>query len=615
MGGRSERVTLLPAQLLRVRTRKGSIFPLFGTEDRDLQLAKTLVKQFAESAERNEKRKLLEKRVDAIEGEYDDYKLVRGLSTLLERRCQFTSIVIDRDDDGGVGSTGSNVGDAAAAITTDPTSVRKALFEESARTGFALTDFERDRIIGAVASKMGLSSSYIRQVMWSDLEENMILERFNSIGHEELLGWYNLSLMQTLLFNCTRLEFSVKGGANWKRVLRDVKRFGLMYNLQQRAGSEGHDDDNDDDRNNVVQDNGSGGNHNSGDRETAETELVCSLDGPTSLFKLTDRYGTSIAKLLPAIVSSERWTVNAWVVRKTMSGKKIYEFKISSSDVPSPLADPHNHNHNNENSSDDKERHLSYFDSSVEEAFAKRFEQSSANNNGWRLVREPDPIVVSGGRAFIPDFMFEKYDRKVYLEIVGFWTKEYLEKKMQKLADVFSSKSIDIFVAVNQELACSKLISSSSPSPIPRGRVIFYKSESVPVKALLDYLKSIDQEQIERHASNPNLTIRFDSTKDIIIPIDDIALRHNIPVESAIRIALRDNECDYLKAGPCFILKSKANELATLLTGITRFADACAIFSEHSVPEPCHAELVSKLGYDVIWQSMDSSNAVIVRRE
>ncbi len=55
-----------------------------------LLLAKELISQFNESVEKNEKKKLLEKRIAAIESQWDDYKLVRGFSTLLERRCQFS---------------------------------------------------------------------------------------------------------------------------------------------------------------------------------------------------------------------------------------------------------------------------------------------------------------------------------------------------------------------------------------------------------------------------------------------------------------------------------------------------------------------------------------------
>jgi uncharacterized protein len=567
---------MLPNILLRVRTRKGTIFPLFCTGDKgDIQLAEELIGQFDQSVQHKEKKKSLEKRIATVEGQYDDYKLVRGLSTLLDRRCQYR--IFDY----------GSAGDMA-----NPFSVRKALFEESSKIALALTDFDRDKVIDIVASKMNISTSYIRQVMWSDLEENMILEQFSTLGPNELLGWYNLSLMQTLLFNCTKLEFCVYGGIHWKHVLRNVKRLGLMYNLQQNEV-----------RNEQVSNDNSNNNNFDAvspvtNNDTNETDLVCTIDGPISLFKLTDRYGTSIAKLLPSIISSGKWSLNSWIVRKTMSGKKIYEFNISSLDVPSLLADPYNSNN----------RLTSYFDSSVEEKFAKRFDQVA---NGWRLIREPDPLIVSGGGAFIPDFMIQKYDRRIYLEIVGFWTKEYLQKKIQKLIDIDSNQNIDLFIAVSEGLGCSKIIPHSTNS---REKIIVFKNDTIPIKVLLNYLKTIDQEQAEKYANNPNLKIKFDGKLNII-SIVEIASKYNIPVESVVAIASRDNDKDYLKAGPYFVSKFKIHELITLIGGVTKFIDACSIFAENSIPEPCYADLISKMGYDVIWQSMDSNDARIVKRK
>ncbi len=550
---------MLPIQLLRVKTRKGTIFPLFCMDNEEhLLLAKELISQFNESVEKNEKKKFLEKRITTIESQWDDYKLVRGLSTLLERRCQFS---VSKND-----SDYSN--------TIDPMAIRKALFEESSRMQLAVTESDRNKVLDRIASKMDLSPAYIDEVMWNDLEENMILVGFGSIKQAELLGIYNLSILQTLLFNCTKLDFSVGGGINWKRVLRDIKRLGLMYNLQQPERSEPQ----------ISNADGSG--------------LLCSLDGPISLFKLTDRYGTSIAKLLPSIIRSEIWSIDAWIVRKTMSGKKIYEFKMAFSEAPTLLLLPFT----------DKDLAAPLFDSSVEEKFANKFEQSA---NGWKLIREPDPLIVSNGRAFIPDFMFQKYDKKIYLEIVGFWTKDYLQRKIQKLMDIVSNKEIDLFVAVNEELVCSKGIIYSDN--ISQDRIISYKNDSVPIKSLLNYLKSIDQEMTEKYAGDPNLKIIFDGAKDII-SIEEIALQYKIPIDSAITIALRDNDREYVKAGPCFISKSKTNELVKLLSGTTRFMDACAIFSEKLIPESCYGELISKLGYDVVWQSMDSNSASIIKR-
>jgi predicted nuclease of restriction endonuclease-like RecB superfamily len=594
---------MLTLQLLRVRTRSGAIFPLFCTKEEDIELAKKMIQEFEQTWKNKEKKAVLEDRISAIE-ESDagsDYKLVRGFYALLERRCRFNSRDSNSDNDGETSST---------IPIIDPPRIRKAVFEESSKRGFALTELERREIADFVASKLHLSShDVVLKALWSDLDDNLILDYFDAIDPEALVGWYNLSLMQTLLFNCTKLDFYISGGSNWKRVLRSVKRLGLMYYLQQP-------------------------------QQQQENRIICSLEGPLSLFKLTDRYGTLLAKLLPSIIfpldkkregSDGEWHLDAWIVRKTMDGRKIYEFKISKNEIPELMTDPYSsfpsssiiEKESAGSSSSSLYNDYNNFDSAVEEKFAKRFEQAET---GWRLIREPDPLVLSNGGAFIPDFMFEKYDKKIYLEIVGFWTKEYLERKLQKLADIFVSADsrkkrnnnndkIDLlFIAVNEDFACSK---SSFSSIVPKEQLIFYKNDTVPVKPILDYLKSIDREMIERKVNDPHLKIELDNNNDdnnAVISISEVAQKYSIPAEVVRRISLRDNREKYIEAGMYLIPKSKAHKLESLLAGTSRFIDACSILSKEGIPESCHAELIVKLGYDVSWQSIDASTAVIAKR-
>jgi uncharacterized protein len=597
---------MLTLQLLRVRTRNGAIFPLFCTKEEDVELAKKIIQEFEQTWKNKEKKAVLEDRISAIE-ESDagsDYKLVRGLYALLERRCTFKSRDSSSDNDGETSST-------STITIVDPPRIRKAVFEESSKRGFALTELERMEIADSVASRLHLSShDVVLKTMWSDLDDNLILDYFDAIDPEALVGWYNLSLMQTLLFNCTKLDFYISGGLNWKRVLRTVKRLGLMYYLQQP-------------------------------QQQQENRIICSLEGPLSLFKLTDRYGTLLAKLLPSIIFSSdkkressggdgEWHLDAWIVRKTMDGRKIYEFKISKNEIPELMTDPYSSfppssiTQKEVAGSSSLYNDYNIFDSAVEEKFAKRFEQAET---GWRLTREPDPLVLSNGGAFIPDFMFEKYDKKIYLEIVGFWTKEYLERKLQKLADIFISaysrkkrnnnnnyKTDLLFIALNEDFACSK---SSFSSIVPKEQLIFYKNDTVPVKPILDYLKSIDREMIERKVNDPNLKIELDRDDDnnnAVISINEVAQKYCIPAEVARRISLRDNKEKYIEAGMYLIPKSKVLKLESLLAGTSRFIDACSILSKEGIPESCHAELIVKLGYDVSWQSIDASTAIIVKR-
>ena len=71
------------------------------------------------------------------------------------------------------------------------------------------------------------------------------------------------------------------------------------------------------------------------------------------------------------------------------------------------------------------------FDSRVEEAFARKW--GTEDREGWRLIREGE-LLHCGQKVFVPDFVFRHTDgRTVLMEIIGFWTPEYLEAKFQTL--------------------------------------------------------------------------------------------------------------------------------------------------------------------------------------
>ena len=85
---------MLPLDLLRTKISRGRIAPLFCSLDfgngSDYELANKLIIHFENTHKNcNTKGNLLEK-IDLLESEYD-YKLVRGLFTLLERRSVFES--------------------------------------------------------------------------------------------------------------------------------------------------------------------------------------------------------------------------------------------------------------------------------------------------------------------------------------------------------------------------------------------------------------------------------------------------------------------------------------------------------------------------------------------
>lgn len=559
---------MLSSELLRTKTSGGKMMPLFCTTDfgsgADYKLANKLIVYFTNTQKNKQCKGDLLQKIGPLESEYD-YKLVRGLFVLLERRSIFERL------------------NSSSSIAT-PTVIRQKLFEESSKQGLALFDSQRQDIIQQIATQMHISSNDVETIMWSDKDENLVLTRFDTITPKDLILWYNLSLFQTLLFKCTRLEFYVKGGLYWKQVLRNVKRYGLMYNLEYHSDDNKGDDDDD--------------------------SIKCVLEGPLSLFKMTDRYGTSMAKLLPLIVRTPIWKINGSIVKKTDDGQKIYSFELSSEDTKEFLRSTIDTTYQNNG---DVENNDYVYDSSTEAVFAKKFHQFFDQNDkfGWKISREPDPLVADG-KAMIPDFLFERFGRKVYLEIVGFWTKEYLDRKAAKLKTLFdnneknsNNKIIDLLVAVNSELACSQI------ETISKDRIFTFKKD-VSIKPILEHLKKIDAEIIEEKINDTQIKLA-EKNRDLI-SIKQVALEHSVPEAAALKILNANYPDEYVISESYLISRKKTNAINNSLDGISKFVEACNVMKSHKIPDSCHADLLSQLGYDVVWNDLDPNNAKIIKK-
>jgi predicted nuclease of restriction endonuclease-like RecB superfamily len=577
----------------------------------------------------------VDENMSELEAKYTDYKLVRGICHLLEKRCIYAS-------PSNFCSHSENNDNPTSAVH-----FRRKIFEESSQVGYPITEYERKSILQKIVSKYNLSIDELEIAMWSDLDKNKHLKNFDSLSPLQLVAWYNLSVLQTLLLSCVKLEFTVYGGLTWKKILRRVKQLGLMYFLHYgsnnfESDSNGHTKDN---------------KHLEVDKKNNKG-ITCTVDGPLNIVKMTDRYGMAMAKLIPLIIFTEIWSIDAVILRKSISGiKKTYSFHLSNTDKDVPLFDASNIHFQPEVTSEPRLAFNSFgpedFDSNVEKKFMDKFVKFSI---GWKLIREPDPLILSDGKAFIPDFVFEKYGIKVYLEIVGFWTKEYLKRKLEKIKDLFTISSttssspllpssskdrvgIDMLIAANIDNHVSEedgdkiRIDSIFSKFIDKKHLIFFKKDEIPFGPIIEYLKDIDSKMIEHFSINSHDVI----TKEIeniiqdkqnkVIFLEKISEKHNIPLESVLKSIKKlqsNNENskeaktnrlkEFLLVDNYIISNEKINELLPKLDKIKKLQDAIKFLSENDIPEECVTALISKIGFEIIWNGIDFNNALIQRQ-
>ena len=178
---------MLAPEHIRVKRRKGTMRAIYASEE-ELGLAKTLVSVHRDAVEKT-RRELKEAVSDCEELGYD-YKLVRGLASILEERCAFESRAVIR-----------------------PLKARKVVFGEAGRIVVA-TEEKRNRAMANAAFRLGISTLELEQSLYADLDDEQILAGFEEPEPLDLLKEYNFALAVALVAHGKRLEVSYKGRDN-----------------------------------------------------------------------------------------------------------------------------------------------------------------------------------------------------------------------------------------------------------------------------------------------------------------------------------------------------------------------------------------------------------------
>jgi predicted nuclease of restriction endonuclease-like RecB superfamily len=514
---------VLPSNLLTVWKRKGTIQPRYAKPTTyNLQVANTLIEAYQNSV--GKKKKALKKISDDLEDEGYGYQLVRGLSLLLDRRSVFK-----------------------CTSQTDPPELRRKIFQATGKAGPATTPQQRKTIIEKVASQLKISKERLEESMYSDLDSELTLQIFNPISPQELLEKYNLSLTQTLLFNTTELKFTVS--ANWQKIFFKVKRLGLIYDAYK------------------------------------ENEVWVKVDGPASLFKLTRRYGTATAKLLPVIIASPKWAVEAKILWKFTN--EIYTFRVESWKHASLFGTRH---------------FAESYDSAVEEDFANRFQ---ALNSDWQLKREPEPITADR-HVLIPDFSFERDGTKRYMEIVGFWTTEYLLRKIDKLKKTKER----IILAVDETLSCERLKKLENQQSL---NIIYYRNK-IPLPPIIRYLQDAFKETHTKQTEFlKNLEITF---TEPVIKFEEFAARTGVSTK-AVRAALTEKTPNnYVVLPNSLIRKDKLDQIKRKLDQQIAKNGKIPLIKAAKITETEQVDLTSAIqtiGYKIVWHGIDAEKAEIVK--
>ncbi|MEY7849848.1 DUF790 family protein [Natrarchaeobius sp. A-rgal3] len=469
----------------------------------------------------------LEAALAELEADAPDFKLVRGFAALLERDATFET-------------------DAPV----DPERARRGAFEAAEAVGVVSED-DRAAALADAGGSLRCSVDDLERSLYADLEERQVLTAVDSRWDpDDLIAQYNLSLAQTALFDATELRVR---SSDPKALVTAVKRLRLMYEIYAP----------DDEPTDAVE----GGD---GIDDRASTREVV-VTGPTHLFRATRRYGTRFARLLRTIATAEQWFLEATIDDRGTERRLSlsHEDPIEVPDV-APVADVE-------------------FDSSVEAEFAARV---STLDLEWDLVREPEPLAT-GTRVMIPDFAFEYHhgEFRVFFEIMGFWTPEYVEKKLGQLEGL---EDVELIVAVDESLGVGEEIAARDFRAVPY-------SGSVRLKDVADVLREYERQLVAESAADLPAELRPDAD---VVSLERVADERGVGEDALEAVAFPDHE----RVGRTLIRPSTLEAVGEEIDVGMTLSEAETVLESYGATDS--SAILSELGYRVEWEGLAGGTIV-----
>jgi predicted nuclease of restriction endonuclease-like RecB superfamily len=422
----------------------------------------------------------------------------------------------------------------------DPERVRRHAFAVAEDVG-VVAESERQRAVAETAERLGVDADAVERSLYADLEEREVLASFEPRwSPAALCTQYDLSLAQTALFDATAIRVRSSDPAG---LVSAVKRLGLLYEV-----------------------------------ERTDEGRVLVVTGPDSLFRRTRRYGTRFAALLRTVAGHESWHLEATVDDR---GRER-QLTLSDDDpVSVPGVDPVVGDE---------------FDSDVEAEFARRFRALALD---WELLREPEPLET-GTSVMVPDFAFDYRPAggadaeeggdadspfRVYFEVMGFWTPEYVAKKLGQLEAV---EDVDLLVAVDESLGVGEDVEARDH------RAITYR-ESVPIKPVRDVLREYERDLVAESAAALSAEL---IPEDDAVTLATLAERHGVASEALDEVSFPEHEL----VGRTLVRPATLDELGEAVEPGQSLATVEELLAEVGIDDASAS--LSRLGYRVEWEGL-----------
>jgi predicted nuclease of restriction endonuclease-like RecB superfamily len=252
-----------------------------------------------------------------------------------------------------------------------PDQAREILFCAAAEQ----SESKRCAVVAAAAQTLGVAPADMERIVFADLPgEKLVAAPANIPSPSDLALRTNQLILRSLLFHARRVRIKAEGAT--RPLVRQAKLRGLLCSV------------------------------------TDGTPPILDLSGPFTVFRHTLLYGRALGELVQFLPHCAHFKLRADCVLRG----QVAILDVQSGDPIFPAEEPNP------------------FDSKLEERFARDLKRVAPD---WDLVREPEPVPARGTLIF-PDFLLRHRlcpQRRFFVEILGFWSADYLARKLALLRD------------------------------------------------------------------------------------------------------------------------------------------------------------------------------------
>ena len=269
-----------------------------------------------------------------------------------------------------------DAGDFGTQVELPSAELRREVFlEASQRRRVAAPDapFDREEALRVVAARYQTSAAQVEEALYADLKGAERLRACGALSTEQLLERYELGQVQAVFLRAVEVVVDVRCSSplGYRQLFNKLKFRQLLYHIEATARG-----------------------------------YRIRLDGPFSLFESVTKYGLQLALMLPSLLECDELELEArlrWGKQRSPVSFKYSHRGSGSADAAPALPDE-----------------------------VERLRQGiNEKSGGWRASACTEILDLPGLGVCIPDLVFVNGKRRVYLEVLGYWSRDAVWRRVE----------------------------------------------------------------------------------------------------------------------------------------------------------------------------------------